>query len=131
MSLGHPGEDETTVRAVEDWLAMVRPDDFDCTVITPYPGSPYYDRSEPFGNDWVYEIDGDRLYSADVDYAVTADYYKGLPGSYRSYVWTDALGPEDLTTLRDDVEARCRAALGPPPPMGARQYEHSMGMGPC
>jgi radical SAM superfamily enzyme YgiQ (UPF0313 family) len=40
MSLGHPGESEETIRATRDWLVDVRPDDFDATVITTYPGTP-------------------------------------------------------------------------------------------
>jgi radical SAM superfamily enzyme YgiQ (UPF0313 family) len=43
MSLGHPGESEDTIRATRDWLVEVRPDDFDATVITTYPGTPYLD----------------------------------------------------------------------------------------
>jgi len=129
MSLGHPGEDEDTVRAVDDWLRETAPADFDCTVITPYPGSPYYDGAKRNGDFWTYEVDGDRLHSVDVDYGTTADYYKGIPGQYRSYVWTDALRPETLTALRDEIETRCRAALGlAPPDIAAVQFEHSMGM---
>lgn len=45
MSIGHAGESTETIAAVKDWLLKVRPDDFDCTIITPYPGSPYYDEA--------------------------------------------------------------------------------------
>lgn len=47
MSIGHAGESEETVLAVRDWLLEVKPEDFDCTIITPYPGSPYYDDAVP------------------------------------------------------------------------------------
>ena len=47
MSVGHPGESEETIRATHDWLAEVKPEDFDCTVITTYLGTPYYDEATP------------------------------------------------------------------------------------
>ena len=134
MSVGHPGESEATIHAVRDWLLDVRPDDFDCTCITTYPGTPYYDEAAPhetMADVWTYAAkSGDRLHSFDVDYARVADYYKGDPnGGYKSYVFTDHLSPERLVALRDDVESTVRAKLGIPFNAGAaaRRYEHSMG----
>lgn len=43
MSIGHAGESPDTVEETKQWLLRTRPEDFDCTIITPYPGSPYYD----------------------------------------------------------------------------------------
>jgi anaerobic magnesium-protoporphyrin IX monomethyl ester cyclase len=45
MSIGHAGESAETIEATKQWLLSRRPDDFDCTIITPYPGSPYYDEA--------------------------------------------------------------------------------------
>jgi radical SAM superfamily enzyme YgiQ (UPF0313 family) len=126
MSVGHPAESEMTVRAVERWLIANRPADFDCTVITPYPGTPYYDESVFDGAKWTYRIDGDALHSSDLDYAETANFYKGMPGQYQSYVWTDFLAAHELTRLRDDVEATVRTRLAIPGPRV--EHEHSMGM---
>ena len=135
MSVGHPGEKLETIRAVRDWLLEVKPDDFDCTVITTYPGTPYYDEAVPHvavPDVWTYEVKktGDRLYSYDVDYFKTADYYKGAPGAYVSYVFTDYLMAQDIVMLRDEVERDVRDALKIPFNAGAaaRRYEHSMGM---
>lgn len=125
MSIGHPGESEETVRAIERWLFEVRPADFDVTVITPYPGSPYYDRSAVNGGHWTYEIDGDVLHSLEVDYETTSNFYKGTPGEYTSYVWTDYLGRDDIVRLRDEVEYSARTGLGLSGPRV--QHEHSMG----
>ena len=47
MSCGHPGESEQTVTDIRDWLIRNQVDDFDCTVITTYPGTPYYDLAVP------------------------------------------------------------------------------------
>lgn len=133
MSAGHPGESTETVRETHDWLMAVKPDDFDMTIITTYPGSPYYDFAVPVDADervWVYTTNGHRLYSYEVDYMEVADYYKGDPDSgYTSFVYTDHLSPEDLVRLRDFVERDVRYALNIPynASAAAIQYEHSMG----
>jgi radical SAM superfamily enzyme YgiQ (UPF0313 family) len=134
MSLGHPGESETTVQQTEDWLLAVKPADFDVTIITAYPGSPYYDRSRRvLSTDiWCFEVNGDFLYSIDLDYTQIADYYKGDPdGGYKSYVYTDHLSADDIVRLRDRVEREVRTKLQIPyySAAAARRYEASMGMG--
>ena len=137
MSVGHPGESEETILAVRDWLIEVKPADFDCTSITVYPGTPYYDEAEPHPTDadvWTYTAKktGDRLHAVDVDYSRVADYYKGAPGEYVSHVFTDHLSAERIVQLRDQVEREVRDTLKIPfnPGMVARRFEHSMGQGP-
>lgn len=132
MSVGHPGETPETIGAVRDWLLAMRPQQFDVTIITVYPGSPYYDEARPIGGDaWCYTQPktGDRLYQKDIDPRDDAPYYKGIPGQYRSFVWTDAVSPDELVHLRDNVETDVRAALGLPyyQARQAQLYEHSMG----
>lgn len=137
MSIGHPGESKETVLDTRDWLLEVKPDDFDVTIITTYPGTPYYDYAIPHpdnSNIWVYTYKktGNKLYSIEVDYRTTADYYKGDPeGGYRSFVYTDYLSPEQLVELRDFVEKDVRDKLDIPfnPGAPAIRYEHSMGQG--
>jgi radical SAM superfamily enzyme YgiQ (UPF0313 family) len=135
MSVGHPGESEETVTAVHDWLLQVKPDDFDCTVITTYPGTPYYDEAieHPTLEDvWTYTCkkSGDRLHAYDVDFTKVAEYYKGDPnGGYHSYVFTDHLSGENLVNMRNWVENSVREKLSIPfnPGKAAMRYEHSMG----
>ena len=135
MSIGHPGESPRTVRETEDWLREVKPDDFDVTIITTYPGTPYYDQAvrHPADQDvWVYTYKetGDRLYSYEVDYMRVADYYKGDPdGGYKSFVYTDALSAEALVAARDQMERDVRKALNIPfnPAGSVTRFEHSMG----
>lgn len=135
MSIGHPGESRETVLATRDWLLEVQPEDFDVTIITTYPGTPYYDYAvrHPTRNDiWVYTYPktGDRLYCQEVDYTKVADYYKGNPdGGYQSFVYTDSLSAQELVDLRDAVERDVRTKLGIPfnPSRAALRYEHSMG----
>lgn len=132
MSLGHAGETEETIRDTRDWLLEVRPSDFDCTIITPYPGSPYYDDAQAMA-EGVYRYTapktGDRLYMSDVDFTAEAQYYKGHPGEYVSYVWTDQLSRERLVAARDELENDVRGQLGIPfYPTGTHtRFESSMG----
>lgn len=135
MSVGHPGESKETIMETHDWLLEVHPDDFDVTIITTYPGTPYYDfarRHLEKSNVWVYtyEKTGDKLYSYEVDYNEVADYYKGDPdGGYKAYVYTDHLSSQELVSLRDFVERDVRQKLNIPfnPGAPAIRYEHSMG----
>lgn len=135
MSIGHPGESEETSLQTHQWLLDAAPDDFDVTIITTYPGTPYYDEAVPHPSKpghWTYTYakTGDRLHMSEVDYMKVADYYKGDPdGGYRAFVWTDALLPDDLVRLRDFVERDGRARLGIRfnPSAPALQFEHSMG----
>ncbi len=134
MSLGHPGESEETVAETVDWLLKNKPNDFDITIITTYPGTSYYDLATPSEepDTWVYiyKKTGDRLYSIEIDYRFTSDYYKGDPdGGYQSFVFTDYLTREQLVDLRNETEAEVRKELGIPfnPTSPAVKYEHSMG----
>ncbi|HAM34809.1 MAG TPA: hypothetical protein DEB40_00820 [Elusimicrobia bacterium] len=137
MSLGHPGETRQTALETKRWLLEARPDDFDVTIITTYPGTPYYDLAVPHAGQkdiWVYTYDGtgDRLYSREIDFMEVADYYKGDPeGGYRSYVHTDELSPADIVSLRDAIEREVRQELGIPfnSRGAAVRFEHSMGQG--
>lgn len=62
MSVGHPGESAETIRATQDWLLSVKPDDFDASVITTYPGTPYFDEAvETLPNIWTYTNPKSRI----------------------------------------------------------------------
>jgi radical SAM superfamily enzyme YgiQ (UPF0313 family) len=136
MSLGHPGESKDTINETRKWLEDVVPSDFDATVITPYPGSPYYDQALPTvltsgETVWTYTCkNGDQLHQVEVDYALESDYYKGDPNDgYVSHVWTNDLEARDLVRLRDELESGVRQKLNIPfnPSAPAALYEHSMG----
>jgi anaerobic magnesium-protoporphyrin IX monomethyl ester cyclase len=134
MSIGHAGESSQSVENTKQWLLDVEPDDFDCTIITTYPGSPYFDDAVKENDYYVYtdKKSGDRLYQAQLDYLVDQDYYKGDPdGGYISYVWTDHLSASDLVEEREALEQSVRAALKIPFNISrpAIKHEHSMGMG--
>jgi len=135
MSVGHPGESPETVQATRDWLVETKPSDFDLSIITTYPGTPYYDeaiRHDSLPDVWTYTYakTGDRLHAYDVDFTRIAEYYKGDPnGGYHAYVFTDAMSAQQLVEARDHVERDVRTALGIPfnASAPATRYEHSMG----
>ena len=133
MSIGHAGESLETIRDTQDWLMAVQPDDFDVTIITTYPGTPYYDyATETSPGIWTYVApkNGDRLHAVALDYNETADYYKGDPdGGYKAYVFTDFLSSDDLVNLRGEVESSVREKFNIPfnPGAAATNFEHSMG----
>lgn len=132
MSIGHAGESAESVGETEQWLREVQPDDFDCTVITTYPGTPYFDESlESSPGVWTYTQPktGDKLHATEIDFHRNSSYYKGIPGAYTANTWTDHLTSAELVALRDAVEDRVRSVLGIPYPSGAapKAFEHSMG----
>ena len=132
MSVGHPGEAKETIEATRDWLLEVQPNDFDVSVITTYPGTPYFDQAvqtQPGVWTYTYPKTGDRLHSLEVDFLKVPEYYKGVPGEYKSYVYTDHLSSAELVQLRDWLEAEVRRKLGIPynSSAAATKYEHSMG----
>ena len=131
MSMGDAGESHESIENTKKWLLEVQPEDFDCTVITPYPGSPYFDQAVRDGNKFVFKSKdtGDKLYQAELDYTTQADYYKGVPGNYHSYVWTDYITSGELVKARDELEQDVRTKLGIAfnPSNPAKKYEHSMG----
>lgn len=131
MSCGHPAESEETILATRDWLLQEQPSDFDLTTICVYPGTGYYDDAESIGNGvYKFTTNGDALYSTDIDYTTEQAFYKGHPGEYRSFVWTDYISSERIVAMRDEVEADVRKRLSIPYPSSVAEvnFEHSMGM---
>ena len=134
MSVGHAGESYQSIENTKKWLLKVEPEEFDCTVITTYPGSPYFDDARLIDNTYVYEdkSNGDRLYQSSIDYLEELDYYKGAPdGGYVSYVWTDHISSDNIVKERDNLEREVREKLNIPFNRShpGIVYEHSMGMG--
>lgn len=133
MSVGHPGESKQTIDDITKFLIDNGTDDFDCSIITPYPGTPYYDKSVQIQSDlYKYTVDktGDVLYSKSIDYTEVSNFYKGVPGqNYESYVYTDYLTSKELVICRDELETTVRTTLNIPfnQSTSALLYEHSMG----
>ena len=138
MSFCHPGESPETAQETCDWLINMEVEDFDCTVISPFPGCPLYDDSIPHDEKagiWKYITpeNGDVLYSLDVDYTNTMQYFKGDKNlGYTSFVYTDHLNRDDVVQLRDWIEDTVRQKLKIPyyETKAAMLYDHSMGQIP-
>jgi len=134
MSIGHAGESVESIENTKNWLLDVKPEDFDCTIITTYPGSPYFDDAVLNDGHYTYtdKRTGDNLHQALLDYGTAQDYYKGDPdGGYVSYVWTDYISAEGLVEEREKLEKEVREKLNISfnPSRSGLVYEHSMGMG--
>ena len=71
-------------------------------------GHAYFDEAvETSQGIWTYTCRNseDTLHSVEVDYRHVAEYYKGAPGNYTAFVYTDHLTSEQLVGLRDRLEA--------------------------
>lgn len=149
-SIGHPGETHESVMNLKEWLLWARPDDFDVTVITVYPGTPIWAGRERVGltgggtpicryvkTSRNPQENGATLFFEEIDYSKEFSFYKGRPTEYISHVWTPDLSKEDLVLLRDQVEDEVRKELHIPYPKrysgdyleGQTNFDHGMGMG--
>lgn len=107
MSLGHPGESAETIEETKAWLRTMpteNREDLDFTIIAVYPGTPYYDEAVETPEGWCYTVNGDRLYSEEIDCRFVNNYYKGAPDAYNSFIHTDFLSSRDLVVLRYEAE---------------------------
>jgi anaerobic magnesium-protoporphyrin IX monomethyl ester cyclase len=107
MSLGHPGESRDTIEETKAWLHKMpteNRDDIDFTIIAVYPGTPYYDEAVETKEGWCYTVNGDHIYSEEIDCRFVNNYYKGAPDAYNSFIHTDYLTSHDLIELRYQAE---------------------------
>lgn len=52
LMIGLPGENMESFRNTENWLKVNKPDNFDVSIFTPYPGSHIYSHKEEYDIDW-------------------------------------------------------------------------------
>jgi len=118
--IGNPGETREDVMKTRDWILDAKPDAFDLTVFTPYPGSPTFNhlfpadgRSQlPTGR-----MEGMPLEAPLPDFEHESWFYKGVAGEYKSGTRTlgrdgkPGLEPDELVALRDEIDAEVKAAL--------------------
>jgi anaerobic magnesium-protoporphyrin IX monomethyl ester cyclase len=102
--VGLPGETRETAMDTKSLLLEARPDDFDVTIHTPFPGSPIYEKPQDFA--W-------GLSFRPVDFASEElGFYKTYEGNYKAYARTPTLSEQDLVALRDEIDRDVRAELG-------------------
>lgn len=92
---GLPGETEYTLHQMEHWIQTAHPDDFDISILTPYPGSDIYDYPQK------YDIQFDKHGS---EYGRW--FYKGKPNCYTPVVATKQLSASRIAELRDEIERK-------------------------
>ena len=118
VMVGHPSETYEDVMATREWLIENKPDNFDVSIMTPYPGSPVYNARYPQSARADFHTrthaDMEQIDFPEIDFSQDVVFYKGIPGEYRTAVSTPVLGSDDLVALRDQIDREAREALGIP-----------------
>lgn len=91
LIIGLPSESEESVKKTKDWLRAAKPDNYDVSIFTPYPGSEIYNNKENF------EIDWDEKYLREIWFSGQAQ-YNGCA------VHTPFLSSERILELKKEIE---------------------------
>jgi len=102
--IGHPGETYEDIEKTKNWIKNNKPDGFDVTILTPYPGSKLYDHSKPSTKHEGFDREWNGLFFKRIDYSSEESFYKGKSGEYVCNVRTEELRPKDLLKIRDEIE---------------------------
>lgn len=97
---GLPGETFDTLMDTKRFLLETKPDDFDLTVFTPYPGNDIWNNTDK------YDIDFDKECEDFHDM-----FYKGRDGEYVPLISTSGLTGVEIARLRDDIVNEVRNIL--------------------
>ncbi len=97
MVIGLPNETYTDTRLTREWLIENQPDDFDITILNPYPGSKLYDAG----------CQGLVLREDTIN-----QFYKGKPGEYVPIADTPTLSAERIVEIRDEIDNELCGILG-------------------
>jgi len=113
MSIGHSGESFESIKETEEWIEKINPDEVDFTIISVYPGTPYFDYSEWIVKEKAWRFTSNEqpeelLFSDDIDFSEESAFYKGKLGEYKSFVYTNFLTRENLVNERDRLEIKFR-----------------------
>ncbi len=91
LIIGLPSESKETVQKTREWLAKTKPENFDISIFTPYPGSDIYK------NKSKYEIDWDENFLKKVWFSGEAQYGDCA-------VYTPYLSSEEILELKKQIE---------------------------
>lgn len=97
--IGLPGENLESVNKTREWLRKTRPDNFDISIFTPYPGSDIYN------NKSNYEIDWDEKHLRKIWFSGEAQYGDCA-------VWTPDLSSEKILELKKEIETEFKRGEG-------------------
>lgn len=93
LMIGLPGETEQSVRKTLNWLNQNKPDNFDISIFTPYPGSPIYENKKDYPIDWNEEELQRIWFSGEAQYGSCA-------------VWTPCLTSERIVELSKEFKRK-------------------------
>jgi radical SAM superfamily enzyme YgiQ (UPF0313 family) len=104
LMIGLPGENIETIAATRKWLKKNKPENFDISVFTPYPGSDIYDHKEKYEIGWDENKLREIWFSGEAQYESCA-------------VYTNALTSEEILFYKQALENEFRRGKG-----GATEY---------
>ena len=91
--VGLPSESPESIKQMEDFILSNNLDDIDFTIFQPYKKSHIYE------NKHLYDIQWDNI-------DLQKSWYKGLPESYNSQVWTSKMSQRDIVEARIYLEQK-------------------------
>lgn len=91
LIIGLPSESRRTIENTKQWLRKTRPENFDISIFTPYPGAPIFE------NKRHYEIDWDQEKLEEIWFSGAAQYDQCA-------VWTPHLSSEDILEIKQEIE---------------------------
>lgn len=99
LIIGLPSESKQSVEKTRNWLKTTKPDNYDLSILEPYPGSEFYDHKELYEIDWNPE---------ELDKAWVND----TPQYGSSAVWTPYLSAEEIVELRNQILEEVPRGIG-------------------
>jgi len=92
-----PGENYQTLNETREWIKKAQPDNFDYTILVPYPGSPIWNHPERYD----VQFNKEEIIKSHFDNT----FYKGeTPSGIISFVSTSALSQDEIVRLRMELE---------------------------
>ena len=91
LIIGLPSESRKTIANTKRWLRANRPENFDVSIFTPYPGAPIYENKPNYEIDWDQKELEEFWFSGEAQYGKCA-------------VWTPYLSKEDLLGIKEEME---------------------------
>lgn len=91
LIVGLPGESKDSIGQTRKWLKQNRPENFDVSIFTPYPGSLIYKKKENYEIDW------------DQDY-LEQQWFSGEAQYDNCSVWTPYLSSKDLIEIKNELQ---------------------------
>lgn len=100
--IGHPSETYQDIKMTKQILKEIKPESFDVTILTPYPGSKIYDNAKASNKFIGYSDEYNGLYFSRPDFSKDETFYKGT-GIHPCFTRTDELSSEDLVNIRQEL----------------------------